>query len=148
MKHLKFLRTMLVVAVLGLATAGCAGTLQTLQDDYNAVTSAISSAASSEATPKAVAVAISSFDAIKITATNYTRLPRCNGTNGPICRDPALRVKIKQAVAAGTVARNNLKAFLRQNPKSFADAGLYNTLLAAKQTLTDATAAYRAAGGQ
>lgn len=148
MKRFGFLRTAIVLVAASFLTAGCAGTIQTLKDDYNAVSSAISSAASSEASPKAVAVAISSFDAIKITATNYTRLPRCNGTNGPICRDPALRVKIKQAVAAGTVARNNLKAFLRQNPKSFADVGLYNSLLAARQTLSDATAAYRAAGGQ
>ena len=148
MKRFGFLRTAVVLVAAAFLTTGCASTIQTLKDDYNAVASAVSSTVSSEATPKAVAVAISSFDAIKITATNYTRLPRCNGTNGPICRDPALRVKIKQAVAAGTVARNNLKAFLRQNPKSLADAGLYNSLLAAKQTLTDATAAYRAAGGQ
>lgn len=144
MKRFGLLRTAIVLVAASFLTTGCAS----IQDYYNAVSSAISSAASSEATPKVVAVAISSFDAIKITATNYTRLPRCTGVNGPICRDPALRVKIKQAVAAGTVARNNLKAFLRQNPKSLADAGLYNSLLAAKQTLTDATAAYRAAGGQ
>lgn len=102
---------------------------------YQAVTQATIS-------PEAVILAASAFDTVEITATNYVRLRRCTGSNGPICRDPKLMPTIKGAVYAGRVARNNLKAFLRTHPGQLGPQGDYDALVSATRTLRDATAAY------
>ena len=139
MKHI-FSR-LAVAAVLAISLAGCAGTLDKIDSFVSSATSVVNSAV----TPKDVVIAASAYD-VAVTATNYQRLRRCNGSNGPVCRDPALRKKIDAAVYAGRAARNNLKAYLRANPGittvRLAD---YDTLVAATKTLQDATAAYRAA---
>ena len=140
MKHI-FSR-LAVAAVLAISLAGCAGTLDKIDSFVSSATSVVNSAV----TPKDVVIAASAYDVVAVTATNYQRLRRCNGSNGPVCRDPALRKKIDAAVYAGRAARNNLKAYLRANPGittvRLAD---YDTLVAATKTLQDATAAYRAA---
>ena len=140
MKHI-FSR-LAVAAVLAISLAGCAGTLDKIDSFVSSATSVVNSAV----TPKDVVIAASAYDVVAVTATNYQRLRRCTGSNGPACRDPALRKKIDAAVYAGRAARNNLKAYLRANPGittvRLAD---YDTLVAATKTLQDATAAYRAA---
>ena len=94
-----------------------------------------------------VVLAISAFDGVKITATNYLRLVRCNGSNGPICRDPIVTKSVIAAVDAGTIARNNLKAFMRSHKNELGLKGDYDALVAATSTIQDSTAAYRAAKG-
>ena len=140
MKHIARLAA---VAFFALSLAGCAGTLAKVDSFVSSVSSTVSSVA---VTPKDVVIAASAYDVVAVTATNYQRLRRCTGSNGPACRDPALRKKIDAAVYAGRAARNNLKAYLRAHPGvttvKLAD---YDTLVAATKTLQDATAAYRAA---
>jgi len=109
------------------------------------ITSAVSSLTQVQVTPEAVVLASSAFDASKVTATNYLRLRKCDGTNGPVCRDPVLTVKVNQAVQSGTIARNGLKAFARANPGVLGPSGLYNALTGATATLKASLAAYEAA---
>lgn len=140
MKHI-FSR-LAVTAVLAISLAGCAGTLDKIDSFVSSATSVINSAL----TPKDVVIAASAYDVVAVTATNYQRLPRCNGSNGPVCRDPAARKKIDAAIYAGRAARNNLKAYLRAHPGvTTVQLADYDTLVAATKTLQDATAAYRAA---
>lgn len=127
-----------LILTMALSLTACAETVAKFESAYTTFTSA-------SVSPKAVVVAASAYDVAEITATNYTRLRRCTGTNGPVCRDPALRTKIDGAIYAGRVARNNLKAFLRAHPGQLGPQGDYDALVAATSTLNQATAVYRAA---
>ena len=133
---MKRLCNLLAICLVGFSLAGCA-TFQKIEAAYQTVTSATVS-------PQAVIVAADSFDVVKITATNYLRLKRCSGSNGPICRDPVLTPKIIAWVKSGTVARDSLKAFLRAHPGQLGDQGLYDILTASTSSLTSALAAYQA----
>ena len=137
MRAPRFFQAFILATALTFGVAGCAQ----LQNAYNVVTGA-------QVSPQAVVVAASTFDAFEVTATNYLRLRRCTGSNGPICRDPAVTPKIIAAVRAGRVARNNLKAFLRAHPGQLGPTGDYDALIAATQTLQQVLAAYQNAGGR
>lgn len=131
--------------VLALSLSGCAQFKQTI----DRVQAGIEVAVSASVTPKQAVVAMQSYDVVAITATNYMRLRRCDGTNAPICRDPALRSKIDAAILSGRVARNNLKAYLKANPGiSSIRLADYGVLTRATDTLIEATAVYRAAIGK
>lgn len=131
MKH--FVRIFAVF--LAVTVAGCAGT--TLGNLYQSVTT-------SKVSPEAIVLAASTFDALEVTATNYLRARRCTGTNGPICRDPAVTPTVIQYVHSGREARNQLKAFLRAHPGELGDAGLYDALTAANSTLQNVLAVFKA----
>lgn len=118
------MRMLFAIAALTLALAGCS----TLQKDYAIITGATVSTA-------AVSVAGNSFDALEATATNYLRLARCSGSNGPICRSPAATAALIPAIRSARLARNNLEAFLVANPGQLGPSGLYNALTAALNTL-------------
>lgn len=130
----------LVAVSLAFSMVGCAEWRDRIQVGYQAVTSVA-------VTPREVVIAMSAYDVEAVLATNYQRGVRCDGSNGPICRDPAWRVRIDQAILSGRVARNNLKAYLKEHPGvteiRLAD---YDTLKAATETLSQATATWRAAG--
>ena len=125
------------IGLIGFSLVGC-GTIAKIQTAYEAVTSATVS-------PQAIILAADAFDVVKITATNYLRTKRCTGTNGPVCRDPALTKTIASAVNNGTDARNTLKQFLRAHPGHLGDQGVYDALTTATATLTKLLAAYQAA---
>jgi hypothetical protein len=116
----------------GLALGGCAGQVQ---ETWTKLTS-------TEVSPTAVIVAANAFNAVKATATNYIRLPRCTGQNGPACRDPAVAAKIIPAVRSGTIARNGLTTFLRNNPGKLGPSGLYNALVGSTSVLNGIYAQY------
>lgn len=82
-----------------------------------------------------VAVAGNTFDAVEATATNYLRLVKCNGSNGPICRSPTATKRIIPAIRAGRVARNNLEQFFIDHPGALGPKGDYDALLSAISTL-------------
>ena len=120
------------------ATTGCAE----LRDAVSTVTQA-------SVTPEEVTLAASAFDGFEVLATNYNRLRRCDGSNGPVCRDPSVTPVLRAAVRTGRVARNNLKQFLRDHPgQPLGTQGDYDALVAATKTIRDATAAYRTATTQ
>ncbi len=117
---MKRIATLLII----LSLAGCAQ----LQNDWNVLTT-------SQVTITTVSVAGNTFDALETTATSYLQLPRCTGTNGPICRDPAATKKIISAVRSGRVARNNLEQFFVDHPGQLGPQGLYDALQSAIATL-------------
>lgn len=118
------MKKLLAILALTLTVGGCAQ----LQNDWAKLTSA-------QVTITTVAVAGNTFDALEATATSYLQLPRCNGTNGPICRDPGATKKIISAVRAGRVARNNLEQFFTDHPGQLGPQGLYDALQASISTL-------------
>lgn len=126
------MRRILAVLALGLALAGCAK----INKAYQVLTT-------STVSPTAVVVAGNSFDALEATATNYLTRPRCNGTNGPLCRDPGATAKIIPAIRAGRVARNNLEQFLVDHPGDLGAQGLYDTFTKTISTLQAVLALYK-----
>jgi len=139
------MKKIVLTLALALSLSGCASFqkgIERIQAGYEVVTTA-------GVSQRTAVIAMQSYDVVAITATNYQRLRRCTGANGPVCRDPALRTRIDAAIYAGRSARNNIKAYLRQNPSvtviRLAD---YGTLTKATDTLLEATAVYRSVLGK
>lgn len=124
------MKKLIPALLLAFTLAGCAS----LTNTWNAVTGATVS-------PAAVIVAANAFDALEVTATNYLKLKKCDGSN-PVCRSPAATKVIVPAVRSGRVARNNLEQFLKDNPGQLGPSGLYNALTASINTLQGVIAAY------
>jgi len=118
------MRKIAIIAILTLALGGCAN----LKHDWDVLTSV-------QVTPQAVSIAGNTFDALEATATNYLRLAKCTGSNGPICRDPAASKKIITAVRSSRVARNNLEQFFADHPGQLGPQGLYDAFQSAINTL-------------
>lgn len=114
----------ILIALSALSLGACS----TLQNDFAIITGATVSTA-------AVSVAGNSFDALEATATNYLKLARCSGSNGPICRDPKATAALIPAVRGARIARNNLESFLVANPGQLGPSGLYNALSTSLNTL-------------
>jgi hypothetical protein len=129
------MRKLLLGLALALGVTACAN----LKNDLAVLTS-------TQVTITTVAVAGNTFDALEATATAYLRLPRCSGTNGPACRDPAATKKIIPAVRSGRVARNNLEQFFADHPGQLGPQGLYDALQASINTLQDVIAQYNVKG--
>lgn len=125
------IRAAVAAGLIAFALSGCAQ----LTNAWNTVTGA-------QVTIQTVSVAASSFDALEATATNYLRLPKCTGSNGPVCADPAIVAKIVPAVRSGRAARNNLEAFFQAHPDQLGPSGLYDALVAAAATLQSAEAQF------
>ena len=109
---------------LALSLSACAS----LQSGWDTLTS-------TQVTVTTVAVAGNTFDALEATATGYLRLPRCNATNGPACRDAGVTKQVISAVRSGRVARNNLEQFFTDHPGKLGPQGLYDALQVAIATL-------------
>lgn len=135
----------LAILLTAVAVAGCSGTL----------INGISTVAGASVSAKAVFAIAQSFGAAEIAAANYLRLPRCAPATRPICREPGATPVIKGAARSGRIARDAMKRELRAACAVEFDAGVeceksipvanYNTLATAITTISDATAAYRAA---
>jgi hypothetical protein len=122
---MRTLRAAAAVCLLAFGLTACAE----VQNAYNIVTGQVVS-------PQTVIVAANAFDALKSTATNYLRLPKCTGTNAPACRDPVATAKIIPAIRAGTADRNQLEAAIKANPdQSLTLVAVYNDLQASISTL-------------
>ena len=129
------MRKLFLGLTLALALTGCAN----LQNAWNTLTTA-------QVTTTQVSVAGNTFDALEATATRYLQLSRCSGTNGPICRDPAVTKKVISAVRAGRVARNNLEQFFTDHPGQLGPQGLYDALQASITTLQSVITTYNIKG--
>jgi hypothetical protein len=122
------------LAVCAVLLGGCAEFSQ-LETKISGVISAVTG---STVSPAAIIISADAFDALEATAKNYVnpRLnKRCDGSNGPICRDPKATVAINAAIRSGRVARNNAKQFLRDHPGQLGSQGLYDALQASVSTL-------------
>lgn len=112
---------------------------------FTAIENTVAVITQAKVPPEVIVTAASAFDVIKVGATQYVRLPRCTGSNGPACRDPARMADLKKAVEEGTDARDKLKLFLRQYPGELGPKGLYDALVASTDVIANITAAYRSA---
>lgn len=129
----------LAMFLAGSMLVGCSG-LQALRDD---VQTAFDVATSAAVTPTEAYIAINAYDGVEATATNYLGWPRCTGSNGPLCRDPAVRMQIKKIILAGRVARNDVKAYLRANPGKALAIQSFDDMQAATSALRDIITAYK-----
>lgn len=134
MKHHRFLSTALALIV-ALSVMGCARQIQEARDFVSTVTS-------TSVTPRDAYIAINGFDAVEATATNYLRLPRCNGSR-PLCRSPAATPEIIRGIRAGRVARNDVKSYLRAHPGQNLAIRSYDDLIAAKDSLISVINKYK-----
>lgn len=144
------MKRIILPIVLALALAGCAQ-MKNLWDGIGAISGTTVSG-------QTVLIAAKTFDGVEIFATNYLSLRRCASDTRPICRESSATPIIKGAIQSGRIARNNLKTQLRaacavefaatQNCTAGIPIVNYNTLVAATNTIKDATAAYRAATNQ
>jgi hypothetical protein len=116
--------------VLGLALGGCASELQKLKTVYSVVTDTTVS-------PSTIIVAANSFDALEATATQYLSYCKANLSTSA-CSADSRRTVIK-AVRAGRAARNQLETYVTNN--TAAPSAIYNTLVAAINTLSTSAAA-------
>lgn len=126
-------KLMLAVALALVPMLGGCAQIHKAETFFTAVTGKI-------VTPQQVIIAANAFDAVKATATNYLRLPRCPAAQ--VCRTPSTTPKIVSAIKAGTSARNQLEAALRANP------GANLTLVDVYNALRDATSRLAALVGQ
>lgn len=124
-----------IALALCLAAAGCA------PGSFGAkVEGALSAITGATIKPAAIIIASDSYDAVETIAKNYINPAlnkRCDGTNGPVCRDPMATIAINQAIRSGRVARNNAKRFLRDHPGQLGSQGLYDALEKSVTTLQD-----------
>jgi hypothetical protein len=132
----ELMRKIIIAAMMALAVSGCVPVMQKIDNAWNVLTA-------SSISPEAVVIAVNSFDALEATATNYLRLERCNGANGPICRDPAATSKLVPAIRSGRVARNNLEQFLKDHPGQLGPSGLYDALQTAITTIQNVITQYK-----
>lgn len=135
------MRKFFVALLLSISVAGCAQ-FQALEQKVSTVYSAVTGAT---VNPQAILVASNIFDGLEVTATNYLRLVKCNGTT-PVCRDPAATKAIIPAIRSGRVARNNLQQFFKDHPGQLGPSGLYDALQKSIGTLQSVFAQYQIGG--
>ncbi len=129
----------------------CSGDAKRFWDGVSAVSSAT-------VPGYAVVAAAKAFDGLELAGAEYLNLRRCTATSGPVCHVPSATPIIKGASQSGRIARRDLKAQLAQvcaadfaaNRECAAGVPVasYNALIAANQSIEDATAAWRAATGK
>lgn len=134
------MRRFLTIALIALLpTLGGCALFQKLDNAFQVLTSA-------SVSPQAVVVAVNSFDALEATATRYLRLVKCNGANGPVCRDPVISAKVIDAIQKGRIARNNLEQFANTHPGQLGSQGLYDALQTTISTIQDVLPSIQATG--
>lgn len=129
------MKRILSILFMAFALSGCAAWNQFTGE----VKTAVQVATSAAVTPTQADVAINVFDGVKKTTANYLRLPICGRLP---CRQSAATIPIKKAISAGTVARNDVKAFLRANPGANLNIQSIADLKAATAALQDIIKAY------
>lgn len=121
----------LMVLTVALSLSGCTS-FHTALDVLSGVT----------VSPEAVVIASNTFNALEATATNYLRLKRCNGNNGPVCRDPAATKVLIPAIRTARKARNDLEQFLTDHPGQLGPTGLYDALRQSVETVKNIVIQY------
>lgn len=128
------MRKVLIAAAIALSLGGCADFSAKLQKIETTVSNAVSVVASTKIDSDKVYIAINVFNAAERSVTAYLRLPPC-GSGPKLCRAVGAADALEKPFLAGIQARNDLRAFMRANPGTLADAGAYNTLTAATEAL-------------
>jgi hypothetical protein len=143
------MRKLFAGAIVLIAFASCLGGCAEFTTFETKVKGAVSAVTGATISLQAIIIAANSFDALEATAKNYINPAlnkRCDGSNGPICRDPKATVAINAAIRSGRVARNNAKQFLRDHPGQLGTQGLYDALETSVSTLKSIFAQYSIGG--
>lgn len=138
------MRKLMLVGAMALAVIAVGGCSQ-VRETWQKVEHVAQAVTQSKVSPEAVVLLASTYDAFEATAKNYIdpRLNRrCDGSNGPICRDPVATIALNKAVRAGRQARNDVKQFLRDHPGELGTQGLYDALKQSVDTLRGIFAQY------
>lgn len=117
------MRNIFATVVLALVMASCTA----LNNAYEAVTT-------SNVPARSVYVAVNAFNATKATATGYIIYCTPNPTPRG-CDDKVIQEKLIPAINRGTVARDTLTSYLRNNPGAMGEKGVYTTLVTATSTV-------------
>jgi hypothetical protein len=133
------MKKLVLALTLALSLGGCA--------TFQKVENAVATVGGLKINNKTVYVAINTFNAAERSATNYLKLPLCNGTV-TLCRANGAAEAIDQPFRAGIQARNDLRSYMRANKGTLADAGLYNTLVSATTSLQNIMNIYGAGGAK
>lgn len=136
-----------LVAAGALVLGGCAQTMQEFKTFETTASNAIGVLASTKVNSKTAYIAINAFNAAERSVTNYLNLPLCTGA-GTLCQVAGAADALDQPFHAGIKARNDLRAFMRANKGTLADAGLYNTLRSATASLQSIMALYGIGGSK
>ena len=134
---------LLTIVLVALSLSGCAS----LQRAETTISNAVGVIASTKVNSKSAYVAINVFNAAERSVTAYLRLPLCNGSI-PVCRVNGAAAALGPPFNAGIQARNDLRSFMRANKGTLADAGLYNTLVAATNSLQQVMTVYGIGGAK
>jgi hypothetical protein len=134
MRHLNRIAALIVMGIIATTSAGCAaGFGEKVQGAFQA----FQAAGDATVSPTAINISANIALGLQSTAKIYLRLPRCNGSNGPICRDPGATPEIGKAVLAMRKARIAATGFVRAHPGQLGPSGLYDGLQAAISTVSD-----------
>jgi hypothetical protein len=137
------MKKLLAIGLLALSLGGCAGELAKIKTTFTNVVGVISNV---KINSKAAYIAINVFNGTERTVTNYLKFPPCNGSI-PVCRVSGAADALDEPFNAGISARNDMRAWMKANPGSLADAGLYNALIAATNSLQKVMAIYNIGTG-
>jgi hypothetical protein len=143
MKKLVLALTLALVVPLG----GCAETLAKFRAAETTVSNAVGVVGGLKVKSKSAYVAINVFNAAERSATAYLKLPPCDGTT-KVCRAAGAAEAIDPPFSAGIQARNDLRSYMKANKGTLADAGLYNTLVSATDSLQKIMDIYGAGGAK
>jgi hypothetical protein len=155
MKIINRIAALCVMAIVATSSAGCAparefgeriGAAASLVADSGGLIAQAGSIAAkvSDATidPKIILIAANSFDAVQATAKIYLKLPRCTGSNGPVCRDSRATIPIINAIKSGRAARNAALDFVKKHPGKLGPSGLYDGVISSVATIKEIFATY------
>lgn len=134
------MRKLLAISLLALSLGGCAGELAKIETTFSNVVGVIGNA---KINSKEAYIAINVFNGAERSVTAYLNLAQCGKMP---CRILGSASMLSPPFNAGISARNDLRAWMKANPGSLADAGLYNTLVAATDALQKVMAIYNIGG--
>lgn len=133
------MKKLALTIALALSLSGCA--------TFQKVENAVGVIAQTKINSKSAYIAINVFNAAERSATAYLRLPPCDGVI-KVCRAAGAAEAIDPPFRAGIQARNDLRSYMRANKGTLADAGLYNTLVSATDSLQRIMDIYGAGGAK
>jgi hypothetical protein len=138
--HLNRVAALIVMGLIATTNAGCA--TGGFFDKVKVAVSAFANVTDATVDPKAIIVGANVALALQSTGKNYLRLRRCDGTNGPICRDPNVTPQIIEAVHQMRTVRNSAQTFVKTHPGQLGSQGAYDAMMAAIDAVRNLYATY------
>jgi len=130
-RHLRIAVTLLAILAVGPLAGGCA----TFDKFETSVKNFVGAVANTKVNSRDVYIAINVFNGAERSVTNVLRLQPCVTGGSSLCRPLGFAAAVEAPFNSGITARNDLRAFMKANPGTLGDAGLYNTLTSATATL-------------